>query len=59
MIAHHRLEAGDPGHDALGPATVPGEEMGLDEAGDNPHVGYDQEPVQERGGTVAGRSELD
>jgi hypothetical protein len=35
MIAHDGFKTGTTRHDALGPATESGEEMGFDEAGDN------------------------
>lgn len=41
VVAHDSLEAGDAGHDAFWAAAKSGEEVGLDEAGDDSQVGFD------------------
>ena len=48
MIAHHGLQRRDAGHDALRPDAESREEMRLDEAGDDPHVGLGEMPVDQR-----------
>src|SRR5207249_2921458 len=58
VIAQHRFESGATGHDAFRTAAEPGEKVWLDETGDDPRVGFGQMPVEERGGAVSRRAEL-
>ena len=58
VIAHHGFEMCHARHDALGPAAESGEEMRLDEPGDDPHVRVRQMPVDQRGHTRLRDAEL-
>jgi hypothetical protein len=59
MIAHDRFEAGATGHDAFGSAAEPCEEVGFNEARDDPEVRLDQVPVEQGRGAGTRRSDLD
>ena len=59
VVAHHGFERRHPGHDPLGPPAKPGEEMGLDEPGDNAHIGLREVPVDQGRGTAPGGAELE
>ena len=49
-----RLQAGQPGSDHLRPPGESGEEVGLDEPGGDPHVGFEEAPVQQYGNAGGG-----
>ncbi len=53
---HHRFETGESGRHHLGPAAETGEEVRLDEARRDPHVGIEQLAIQEHLHTGGRRS---
>ncbi len=59
VIAHDGLDVGDAGHDPLRTAAEAGEEVRLDEAGDDAEVGFDAVAVDPGGGAGAGGAEGD
>ena len=58
MTGHDCFERGATGHDAFGSAAEAGEEMRLDEAGDDPDVRVGEMFVDERGSAVVHHAEL-
>src|SRR5205814_7855393 len=58
VIAHHGFETRATRHNPLWPAAEPGEEVRLDKAGDDAQIGFDQAPVEQGRGAVAGDAEL-
>jgi hypothetical protein len=58
VVAHDALQSAAAGDDAFDAAAETGEEMRLDEAGDNAHIGLGQVPVDQGRRAVAHRAEL-
>ena len=48
VIAHHCFQPGATRHDALHAAAEPGKKMRLDKPGDDPEIGLDDLPVEQR-----------
>src|SRR5262245_58782740 len=59
MVAHDSLQRRRSRANALDASAEASEKMRFDEAGDDPHISFDNVTVDQRGRAVARRAELD